>query len=167
MSPELEADILERVANGESLASITRDDDMPSASTVLRHAAQSPSFDAALARARAMQADVLFDACLAIADDDGADLIEKGGEDGGVMVNTTAVTRAKLKIETRLRMAAQINPPRYAEKAQALAGPVNVTVNALSVDARAMSPEARERLKAVLLEAKALPPVIDHDTGDR
>ena len=167
MSPELEADVLERVANGESLASITRDEDMPSASTVLRHAASSPAFDQALARARAMQADVLFDACLAIADDDEADLIPAGGKEGGLVANTTAVTRAKLKIETRLRMAAQINPPRYAEKAQALAGPVTVNVNTLALDARAMSPEARERLRSVLLEAKALPPVVDYDAGDR
>jgi len=167
MSPELESAILERTANGESLASITKDSDMPSASTVLRWAAASPSFDAALTRARAMQADVLFDQVLAIADDDAADLIPAGGDKGGLTANTTAVSRAKLRIETRLRMAAQIAPARYAEKAQTLAGPVTVNLNTVAIDARAMSPEARDRLRTVLLEARALPNVIDHDTADR
>jgi len=167
MTPDIEAAILERTANGESLASITRDAEMPSAATVLRWAALTPSFDAALARARAMQADVLFDACLAIADDDGADLIPAGGKEGGLTANTTAVTRAKLRIETRLRMAAQIAPQRYAERAQQAAGPVTVNVNSVAIDARAMTPEARERLRTVLLEARALPRVIDHNPDDR
>lgn len=157
MSEHLEAVILERVANGESLASITADDDMPSAATVLRHAAKTPSFDQALARARLCQADVLVDQCLAIADDTAGDLLPKGGEDGGVTINTLAVTRAKLRIDTRLRLAGQINPSRYAEKVTAAAGPVTVNVNTLSVDARAMSPEQRDRLKSVLLEARAMP----------
>lgn len=157
MSDHLEAIILERVANGESLASITADGDMPSAATVLRHAAKSPSFDSALARARLCQADVLVDQCLAIADDTAADLLPKAGDDGGVMVNTLAVTRAKLRIDTRLRLAGQINPARYAERVTGPSGAVNVTVNTLAVDARAMSPEQRDRLKSVLLEARALP----------
>lgn len=157
MSEHLEAIILERVANGESLASITADADMPSAATVLRHAAKVPSFDQALARARLCQADVLVDQCLAIADDTTADLLPKGGEDGGVTINTLAVTRAKLRIDTRLRLAGQINPSRYAERITAPAGPVTVNVNTLAVDARAMTPEQRDRLKSVLLEARAMP----------
>lgn len=155
MSEALETAVLERVSNGESLASITADEDMPSASTVLRHAARSPSFDAALARARAMQADVLFDACLAIADDDSADSFENA--DGSRTANTGAVSRAKLRIETRLRMAAQIAPVRYAERAQTVTGEVTVNVNTVAIDARSLSPEQRDRLKGVLLEAKAMP----------
>lgn len=157
MTPDLEAIILERVANGESLASITSEEDMPSTATVLRWAAKTPSFDQALARARLCQADVLVDQCLAIADDTTADLLPKGGEDGGVTINTLAVTRAKLRIDTRLRLAGQINPSRYAERITGAAGPVTVNVNTLAVDARAMTPEQRDRLKSVLLEARALP----------
>jgi hypothetical protein len=111
-------------------------------------------------------ADVLFDACLAIADDDATDLIPAGGKDNGLTANTTAVSRAKLKIETRLRMAAQIAPQRYAERAQQLAGPVTVHVGTVAIDARAMTPEARDRLRTVLLEARALPRVIDHSADD-
>lgn len=155
MSERLESAILERVSNGESLASITSDEDMPSASTVLRHAARTPSFDAALARARAMQADVLFDACLAIADDDTGDSFEN--PDGSRTANTGAVSRAKLRIETRLRMAAQIAPVRYAERSQAVAGEVTVNVSTVAIDARSLSPEQRDRLKGVLIEAKAMP----------
>jgi hypothetical protein len=153
MTDDIASAILERVANGESIASITSDDTMPSASTIARYAAKEPSFDAALARARMMQADVLVDQCLAIADDTSNDAFMSPT---GPTANTTAVTRAKLQIETRLRLAAQINPSRYAERAQPPAD-VTVHVNALTLDARSMPTDVRDRLKAALLAAKALP----------
>lgn len=156
ISPDLEAVIIERVSHGESLASMCAEEGMPAVSTVQRWAARTPSFAAALAHAREAQADVLWDQVVAIADDDSRDLLPT---DKGVTSNPAAVARAKLRIETRLRVAAQIAPHRYAERAQQVTVTGPVTVNALSVDARAMSPEARERLRTVLLEAKALPAV--------
>ena len=60
-TPQLGEAICRRIADGETLASIGRDPDMPSASTVLRWVTANPAFEADYVAARAMSADVLFD----------------------------------------------------------------------------------------------------------
>jgi hypothetical protein len=61
--------ICERLCEGESLLSITRDEDMPSYRTVMRWADDIPEFSAEYARARAVQADHEAQEIKEIADD--------------------------------------------------------------------------------------------------
>ena len=65
---ELADVICERIADGESLRAICTDDNMPSTSTVCRWLAKDREFQEQYAHARELQADALFDDCLAIAD---------------------------------------------------------------------------------------------------
>ena len=150
---ERQADIiLARLSNGESLDMICQDKDMPAESTVFLWLQKEPSFSERYARAREAQAHVLFDQCLAIADDTSKDLIVT--EDGDVTANPSAVARAKLQIETRFRMAGKLSPKVYGERSESVTSQVNVQVNALTVDARSLAPEQRESLRAMLLQAR-------------
>lgn len=99
LTQEVADSICERLIEGESLRSICRDEDMPSASTVCRWLSANEEFQEQYARARELQADSLFDECLEIADNTGQD-----------------VTRDRLKVDTRKWMAGKLRPKRYGEK---------------------------------------------------
>ena len=155
-NPEIGAEICQRLATGQSLASICDLPHMPSIATVYEFMRREPSFAQDYMRAREEQAHTLFDECLDIADDASADLIEN--EDKSVTANTIAVTRAKLRIDTRLRMAAKLSPKVYSERSETLGigagGTVNVQVNAMTIDARTLDADQRDNLRRLLLEAK-------------
>lgn len=59
--PETRDEILKRIAEGESLRAICRDDGMPDVATVTRWLDGEPDFASKYARAREAQADVIFD----------------------------------------------------------------------------------------------------------
>jgi len=154
--PAMGAEICQRLATGQSLASICELPHMPAISTVYEFMRREPSFASDYMRAREEQAHTLFDECLDIADDASSDLIEN--EDKSVTANTIAVTRAKLRIDTRLRMAAKLSPKVYSERSETLGigggNTVNVQVNAMTIDARSLDSEQRDNLRRLLLEAK-------------
>jgi hypothetical protein len=148
--PIIQKEILDRLANGQSLASICQHPHMPDPSTIYERLRKEPSFAHDYARARGNLADILFDQCLMIADDDSRDLtVDK---DGIATPNNAAIARDRLKIETRMRMAGKLSG-KYADKPLAT-DQANVTVNNLTVNARDMSPDARDRLRAVLMETR-------------
>lgn len=103
--------VCERIANGESLRKVCRDDDMPSVAGVCKWLANDTEGKLVeqYARAREAQADALFDDCLDIADQYEAD--EKTAEGG-----TDHIQRAKLRIDTRKWMAGKLRPKKYGER---------------------------------------------------
>lgn len=153
----IQPEILDRLANGQSLASICQHEHMPEPSVIYERLRKDPSFAQDYTRARGNLADLLFDQCLVIADDDSRDLIVN--PDGTTTANNAAIARDKLKIETRLRMAGKMSS-KYADKPLATDG-ASVTVNNLTVNARDMSPESRDRLRALLTETKSQMQTID------
>ena len=147
-----EDELLNRIANGQSLASICEADDMPSPSAVFRRMERDDAFRERYYRAREQQGALLFDQCLQIADDDSADVLPGDASQGiEPTVNHAAIARAKLRIETRFRMAGKYNV-RFAEKAGADA--VTVNHNTLQIDARTMDVDQREQLRAMLIAAR-------------
>ena len=117
-SPEIFDQICERLSDGESLRDICMADDMPNKATVFRWLANDKTLSDQYARAREVQADALFDDCLAIADQYERD--EKTA-DGA----TDHINRAKLRIDTRKWMAGKLRPKKYGDK---------IEVNNLSSD---------------------------------
>jgi hypothetical protein len=97
-------------------------------------------------------AHALFDESLAIADDTSLDMIPDS--EGNLTANPTAVARAKLRIDTRFRIAGKISPRVYGERIESLSA-VNVQVNSVTVDARQLEPDQRDKLRQLLLTAKA------------
>ena len=110
-SQEVFDTLCERLADGKSLRKICEDHDMPSTTAVMKWLAKEGNdhLVAQYARARDMQADTLFDDCLAIADQ-----YESKAEksEGG----TDHINRAKLRIDTRKWMAGKLRPKRYGDK---------------------------------------------------
>ena len=127
---ELAALICEQIADGKSLRSICDAEGMPNRGTVFRWLAQSEAgdkiFSNQYAHARQVQADVLFEEILEIADEE-VTMIKRskhhpGTEDGDadveVVFDPTAVQRNRLRVDSRKWMAGKLRPKVYGEKIQ-------------------------------------------------
>lgn len=126
-TPEVEAEIFERLGKGQSLRSICKDDWMPCADTIYKRLASDPIFAERYARAREVQADTIFDEILDIADDRSGDWIET---DHGPKLNREHVERSRLRIDARKWMAAKLRPKVYGEKIEhEHTGGVSLTVS--------------------------------------
>ena len=110
---EVEAEIFERIANGEATRTICQDEWLPAWSTLNKRLASDAEFASRYARAKEDQADKIFEECLAIADSQEGDIIKVDGKE---MVNHDAIARAKLRIDTRKWMAGKLRPKVYGEK---------------------------------------------------
>lgn len=116
---ELFADILDRIADGESLRGICRDDGMPAARTVLRWIQASPDLQRAYTLATEMRVDTIFDELLDIADDARNDWMEKVGRDGegqGYVLNAENIRRSALRIEARKWVLARMASKKYGDR---------------------------------------------------
>ncbi len=110
--------ICTRLAGGESLRSICRDDTMPSLSTVMGWLfdGEHEEFSEQYARARKVQAEVLADELTDIADDGSNDFTTD--KDGKETVNHEHIQRSRLRVDTRKWVAAKLLPKRYGDKLQ-------------------------------------------------
>jgi hypothetical protein len=116
-TPEIEAEIFERLAKGQSLADICEDDWLPSQRTVYRRLKDDEPFRQRYAHAREMQADTIFDEILQIADDARNDWMErKGAEATGWVENGEHIQRSRLRIDARKWMAGKLRPKVYGDK---------------------------------------------------
>lgn len=107
-------EICERLSEGEPLAQICRDANMPGVQTVYDWMSSKPGVSVAIARAREIGEDVIALDCLFIADDNGKDT--RILEDGREVTDADVVQRAKLRIDTRLKLLAKWNPKKWGEK---------------------------------------------------
>lgn len=129
-------EICTRIAAGESLRGICRDDNLPDAATVFRWLASNDEklngFREQYARARDIQADALVDEILEISDDATNDWMERNGKDDeGYQLNGEHVQRSRLRVDSRKWFASKVAPKKYGDKLalggdEAL-GPVSVT----------------------------------------
>ena len=100
-TPELTARICERLAVGESLRSICRDDEMPSMASIFLWLSKHPEFSEQYARAREAQAESHADRIVEIADDDTIDPNHK-----------------RIMVDARKWVASKLKPKRYGDKAE-------------------------------------------------
>lgn len=107
--------ICERIAAGESLRGICKDDDMPAASTVFRWLAENKAFQEQYAHAREEQAETLVDEIVAIADES-AVIVKHEGEDVQLGLDPTAIARNRLRVDARKWVASKLKPKKYGEK---------------------------------------------------
>jgi len=99
-TPELGKDICKRIAQGESVRAIGRDDMMPSSTTIFNWLLDEDKeeFFEQYAKARNIQAEHLFEELLDIAD---------SGED---------VNRDRLRVDTRKWYLSKVLPKKYGDK---------------------------------------------------
>ena len=106
--------ICARMADGESLRSICRDDSMPALSTVFLWVSKHSEFSEQYKLAMASRADAMFEDMIDIADDGRNDYIVNG--DGEERFNTEHVQRSRLRLDTRKWMLSKMLPKKYGDK---------------------------------------------------
>lgn len=121
---ELAHSICSRIASGESMRRICKDDDMPVMSTVMlwlidgKHSLLSEQY----AKARQIQAETLADEIFDIADDGSNDWMKiNRGDEEGYRVNGEAVARSRLRVDTRKWYLSKVLP-RFADKKEESSG---------------------------------------------
>ncbi len=115
---KLAVEICRRLAEGETVRSVCRDEAMPDKATVLRWLGDKAkaNFRDQYAHARDMQADALFDEALEIADDASGDwTVDK---DGKKVLDHEHIQRSRLRVDTRKWAAGKLAPKRYGDKMQ-------------------------------------------------
>lgn len=96
---ELADSICERVAYGESMRSICRDDAMPSMSSIFKWLRENEKFSQQYAKACEERSEAMIEEMLEIADD--------GSED---------VQRSRLRVDTRKWYASKLKPKKYGDR---------------------------------------------------
>lgn len=118
-SQELADTVCERIANGESLRRICKDEGMPSMTTVLKWLGNDEQFALQYARAREIQAEGFFDEIADIADNASNDWMETCDPDNpGYRLNGEHIQRSKLRVDARKWMLAKMLPKKYGDKQQ-------------------------------------------------
>lgn len=116
---EIASEICERLAAGESLRAICRDDGMPSEAAVRGWVIDNrEGFAAQYARAREAQAHSIAEELLEISDDGSNDWMERSGKDGeaGWQLNGEHVQRSRLRADTRKWLLSKMLPKVYGDK---------------------------------------------------
>lgn len=88
--------------------------DWPTSKTFYEWLKLSPQLRDRYACARDLQADLIVDEIIQIADDTASDWIED--EDGKVRVDNEAVQRSRLRIDSRKWLAGKLNPKKYGDR---------------------------------------------------
>jgi hypothetical protein len=109
-------EILGRLAKGEPLAVICRDEFLCNAETWRNWCAADETLAIAYARAREDGFDEIALQCLEIADETSKDTKKVG--DGAEVCNSEWISRSRLRVDTRLKLLAKWDPKRYGEKVQ-------------------------------------------------
>lgn len=120
---ELAEEIVERMSEGTPLAVICRDIGI-SDDAVRDWQKVRPEFEQAIACARKAGFDAIAAECMFIADDTSNDYATRQRPDGSEFKAFDAdhVQRAKLRIDTRLKLLAKWDPKRYGEKLALVGG---------------------------------------------
>ncbi|WP_374520368.1 terminase small subunit protein [Hydrogenophaga sp.] len=109
--------ICSRIADGQSLRSICRDEDMPDRATVFRWLASREDFATKYAYAREQQADLYAESIVDISDELEIQATYQG-EEVRLDVSPTAVARNRLRVDARKWYAAKLAPKKYGDKIQ-------------------------------------------------
>ena len=122
---ELADIICKRIAAGESLRRICFEPEMPNADTVFtwliddKHKRFSENFS----RARASQAELMFDEILDIADDGENDYMTiTKGDTSYNMEDKEVTNRSKLRVETRKWYLSKVLPKKFGDKMDVTSG---------------------------------------------
>lgn len=112
--------ICQRIAEGDSVRTIVKDDDMPSSSTIFRwllDESHKPFWEQ-YEKARNIQAELMFEELIDIADDGSNDWVIREGKDGEEwwQQNGEALGRSRLRVDTRKWYLSKIVPKKYGDK---------------------------------------------------
>jgi hypothetical protein len=129
--------ICKRIAEGESVRAIVRDKEMPSASSIFRWLLDEDKkeFWEQYEKARNIQAELMFEELLEIADDGFNDWMERENSDGTTyeVLNHEVVQRSRLRVDTRKWYLSKVLPKKFGDKT-VLTGPNDGPIEIAGVD---------------------------------
>lgn len=115
---ELADKICSQLAEGDSMRTVCKPDDMPCKATLFCWIRTIPEFLDQYTRAKQESADALSDEMLDIADDGTNDYMTKTNDDGSEYdtLNSEHIQRSRLRIDTRKWLASKLKPKKYGDK---------------------------------------------------
>lgn len=115
---ELADSICAELANGTSMRTVCKRDDMPSMDCVFRWLREKPEFNEQYVKAKQESADALVEEMMDIADNGENDWMVRHGKDGeeSWVVNGEHVQRSRLRLDTRKWIASKLKPKKYGDK---------------------------------------------------
>ena len=128
-----------RLATGETLRRISRDEGMPPESTVRQWVMDNPDFAAQYAKSRDLGLDAMADELFDIADDGTNDT--QVDEDGAVLTNHDVIARSRLRVDTRKWYLSKLAPKRYGEKLALQGDPENPVQVATALTVTFVAPQ--------------------------
>lgn len=140
-NPRIADLICERLADGQSLREICRDEGMPGRTTVFRWLEAHEDFRNQYAYARELQAEHYADEILEISDDGSNDWMERKSADGSsvIVADHEHISRSKLRVDARKWLLSKMMPKKYGEKVSAEltgkdGGPIATETNVKTID---------------------------------
>ncbi len=114
---DIAAEICSRLAQGQSLRTVCKAEDMPSRVTVFRWLRLFPEFVKLYTVAKEESADALTEELLDIADDSSNDWVEINRADGTTyrQLDKECVNRSRLRVDTRKWIASKMKPKKYGD----------------------------------------------------
>ena len=112
-SQEIFDEICVRIAEGESLRKICKDDKMPSLVAVWKWLNNSEELVKQYTRAREEQAETFVDEILDIADDNKDDTYLD--DNGKLIINQEVIARSRLRVDSRKWIASKLKPKRFGD----------------------------------------------------
>jgi hypothetical protein len=112
-SQEIFDEICVRIAEGESLRKICKDDKMPSLVAVWKWLNNSDELVKQYTRAREEQAETFVDEILDIADENKDDTFID--ENGKLIINQEVIARSRLRVDSRKWIASKLKPKRFGD----------------------------------------------------
>lgn len=122
---EIADEIVSRMADGQTLRQICRDEHMPPASTVRGWVVDDrEGFSERYVRARNMCVESWADDLIEIGDDARNDWMQRNGgeDDQSWTVNGEHISRSKLRSDNRKWLLSKLKPERYGDKVQHTGG---------------------------------------------
>mgnify|MGYP003494420936 CR=1 FL=1 len=114
---ELADKVCERIAEGYSMRTVCKPDEMPAMSTVFKWFRTKPEFVDQYAKATQERTEAMSEDILDIADDGSNDLmtIQKGKE-SYTIENKEVTNRSRLRVDTRKWLMSKMKPKKYGDK---------------------------------------------------
>lgn len=117
--PDIVSTICERIADGQSVREIARDDAMPAMSTIFKWLSIHPEFAEQYVRAKEAQAEHFAEDILDIADNANNDWMERLSDEDkslGWRENGEAIQRSRLRVDSRKWLLSKLMPKKYGDK---------------------------------------------------
>lgn len=138
-APAIALIVCERLAAGESLRAICRDESMPGLTTIFRWMDAHEEFRKQYTQAREVQAELFADELVEISDDGKNDWMERNDPNNpGWLANGEHINRSRLRVDTRKWIASRILAKKYGDRTQ-VEHSGTVTLAQLIADASAES----------------------------